>query len=489
MIEFRALGPLAVVIDGAEATIGGPRQRRLLAMLLVHHGDVVSVDRLADAVFEGEPTEAARTTMRSYIARIRKVIASGAPDVELVTRAPGYGLMGPRAGVDVHRFETLLDEGRRQLGAGDAALAGVTLRQALDVWRGDAYAEFAHEEWVLPEAQRLEELRVIAVERLVDAELACGRSAESIARLETLVAEHPLREGFRSQLMLALYRSGRQVDALRAYRDYRTTLADEIGLDPSPALADLERRILGHDPGLEPTEAAGEPLRGYRLGRRHGVGPNGTMHEARLTGSDQAMVISVLDDARVDEPGFVQSFEANAQRIASLTHPAVVGIHDYWRQPGTAFVVTRCAGVETWRARIERSAIVRDDLDRLVLRIGGALADAAARGVQHGWVNLDNIVVDERGQLFLTNFVVSPTTRGHDAADFASVLRRDRRSLRSPTPRSCGALARVGARRAGRLDRMLRRRRHDCAGDPAGADGCTRQPVQGPPRLRRDGRR
>ena len=120
--------------------------------------------------------------MRSYIARIRKVIASGAPDVELVTRAPGYGLIGPRAGVDVHRFETLLDEGRRQLGAGDAALAGVTLRQALDVWRGDAYAEFAHEEWVLPEAQRLEELRVIAVERLVDAELACGRSAESIAR-------------------------------------------------------------------------------------------------------------------------------------------------------------------------------------------------------------------------------------------------------------------------------------------------------------------
>src|SRR6188472_1244206 len=100
VIEFRALGPLAVVIDGAEASIGGPRQRRLLAMLLVHHGDVVSVDRLADAVFDGEPTEAARTTMRSYIARIRKVIAAGAPDVELVTRAPGYGLVGPRTGFD-----------------------------------------------------------------------------------------------------------------------------------------------------------------------------------------------------------------------------------------------------------------------------------------------------------------------------------------------------------------------------------------------------
>ena len=154
-----------------------------------------------------------------------------------------------------------------------------------------------------------------------------------------------------------------------------------------------------------------------------GVGPNGTMHEARLAGSDQSMVISVLDDPRVDEPWFVQSFEANAQRIASLNHPAVVGIHDYWRQPGTAFVVTRRAGVETWRDRIERSAIVRDDLDHLVLRVGGALADAAARGVEHGWVTLDNIVVDERGQLFLTNFVVCPTTPGHDAADFASVLR------------------------------------------------------------------
>ena len=175
------------------------------------------------------------------------------------------------------------------------------------------------------------------------------------------------------------------------------------------------------------------------------------------------------------------------ERIASLNHPAVVGIHDYWRQPGTAFVVTRGAGVETWRERIERSAIVRDDLDHLVLRIGGALADAAAAGVEHGWVTLDNIVVDERGQLFLTNFVVCPTTPGHDAADFASVLRAtvDRCDPRLPghVERSLGSvLDAPGDSIECFVDAVT-----TCAGGPARGDGRPRQPVQGAPRLRRDG--
>src|SRR5215203_4334645 len=146
MIEFRALGSLAVVVDGVETPIGGPRQRRLLAMLLIHRQSVVSVDRLADAVFAGDPTNAASTTMRSYVARIRKVIdgapaVDGCPQVTVLTQAPGYALQAPAEAVDIGRFERLLAEGQHQLAMGDAAVAGASIRKALAVWNGDAYAE------------------------------------------------------------------------------------------------------------------------------------------------------------------------------------------------------------------------------------------------------------------------------------------------------------------------------------------------------------
>jgi DNA-binding SARP family transcriptional activator len=218
MIEFRALGALAVVVDGEEVAIGGPRQRRLLAMLLVHHDDVVSADRLADAVFDGEPTDAALTTLRSYVARTRRVIGADSSDVRLITQAPGYALRTSPGSFDAVCFEQCVEEGRRQLATGDPALAAVSLQSALKMWAGPAYAEFANEQWAQPEAQRLEELRLAALERLVDAELECGRAADTIPKLEALVKDHPLREAFRAQQMLALYRAGRQVDALRVFR-------------------------------------------------------------------------------------------------------------------------------------------------------------------------------------------------------------------------------------------------------------------------------
>ncbi|MCU0261946.1 MAG: hypothetical protein MUE78_13085, partial [Ilumatobacteraceae bacterium] len=295
------------------------------------------------------------------------------------------------------------------------------MRAAVDLWRGPAFAEFADEEWVITEAQRLEELRLVAYERLVDAELACGRATESIPLLERLIAEHPLREGFRAQHMLALYRAGRQVDALRAYQAYRETLVEEIGVEPSPALAELQGRILDHDPALEPA-TGGEPLRGYRLGRRLGTGPNGTMHAATVAGDAHERVISILDDPSVDDPAFVRSFEANASMIASLTHPGLVPLHDFWRQPGTAYVVARRTLGATLRERVQSGRIPREEIVDLVMRVGGALAEAAARGVAHGWVTLDNIVL-EHGGYTISNFVVCPRTPPDDATDLAAVLR------------------------------------------------------------------
>ena len=424
MIEFRALGALEVIVDGDVAAVGGSRQRRLLTMLLIHRNSVVSVGTLAEAVFAGEPTEAASTTLRSYVARVRRVLGadSDATDVVVVTQAPGYSLRAPCGAVDVDRFERLLHDGQHLLAVGDPATAASTLREAIGLWRGLAFAEFADEEWAQPEAQRLEELRLVAEERLVDAELACGQEAEVIGRLEVLIAAAPLRETLRARHMLALYRSGRQVDALRVFREYRDLLIDEVGLDPSPALVELERRILDHDAGLLLAEAAGEPLLGYRLGARIGNGPNGTMFSARVPGLADEFVVSVLDDGRVDDPAFIGSFEAAAQQVASLRHRAVVALHDFWREPGAAYIVSRRPPSRTLRDRLEQGPMTIDAVADLVRRVGGALAAAERRGVHHGWITPDNVFIDDDDVATIANFVVLPRTQPDDVHDFALLV-------------------------------------------------------------------
>ena len=216
------MGGLTISGNGDEAGVSGARQRRLMAMLLIHRNAVVSMDRLADAVFIGEPT-AASTTLRSYVARLRRVINGHDPGVTLLTEPPGYLLQVPDQAFDVGRFESLLAEGRGRLTRDDSGGASSVLREALDLWRGDAYGEFADEDWARPESKRLGELRLLAEERLIDAALATGRAAELIPRIEALVDEHPLREAFRAQLMIALYRAGRQVDALRVVKEVPPT--------------------------------------------------------------------------------------------------------------------------------------------------------------------------------------------------------------------------------------------------------------------------
>ena len=219
------------------------------------------------------------------------------------------------------RFEALLVEGGSRLAHDDASGASSVLREALALWRGEAYAEFADEDWARPEAQRLGELRVVACERLVDAELACGRAAVVIPQIEALAAEHPLREAFRVQLMIAFYRTGRQADALRVVRDYRQVLVEELGVDPSPVVTDVERRILNHDPTLMLAEPVGVPLRGYRLGERLGTGRDGTVYAARLPGVEREFAIRVIRQDVADDPEFVRSFEADCPSSGVTARP------------------------------------------------------------------------------------------------------------------------------------------------------------------------
>ncbi|HEY5888856.1 MAG TPA: BTAD domain-containing putative transcriptional regulator, partial [Acidimicrobiales bacterium] len=407
--------------------IGGPRQRRLLAMLLIHANAVVSVDRLADAVFAGEPTPAANTTMRSYIARIRRVVNNGHEGgPSIITQSPGYVLQLPTKALDVARFEAGLADARASLGREDASGAAVEARAALELWQGEAYAEFADEDWARPEAQRLGELRIVARETLMAAELACGRVAELIPELEALSAEHPTRESFQAQLMLALYRSGRHTDALRSFQDHRRTLADELGLDPTPSLQELERRILSHDPSLLLDQPAGQPLRGYRLGERLGTGRDGTVFAARLPGVDRELAIRVLHQDLADDPGFVRTFEATAHRVASLRHPAIVALQDYWREPGAAYVVMRRLHGGTLSDRLARGALTATEVATLVTRVGGALVTAEAAGVVHGSVTADNVLYDESGQPCLADFAVTVrrSSEVDDVHAFADMIRR-----------------------------------------------------------------
>jgi DNA-binding SARP family transcriptional activator len=242
-MEFRLLGPLEVLEHDRLLALGGGRQRSLFAVLLLHANEVVSTDRLIDSLWGRTPPLTAGKSVQVYVSRLRKELRDG----RLVTRAPGYVLRVERSELDLGRFEQLVAEA----GRADPQTAARKLRQALALWRGPALADLAYEQFVQSEISRLEELRWAALEQRIDADLASARHAELVGELEALVAEHPLRERLRCQLMLALYRSARQAEALDAYRAARRELSEELGLEPSEELKRLERAILRQDPVLD----------------------------------------------------------------------------------------------------------------------------------------------------------------------------------------------------------------------------------------------
>lgn len=270
-VEFRLLGSFDVVIDGRSVPLGGPKQRALLAILAIHANEVVPADRLIEWLWPGNVPESAVNTLQGYVSRLRKVLdanGSNGGQPAIAFRALGYVLTTPPEQIDARRFERLLGEAEAQAATGDAADAARSLREALALWRGAPLADFMYEEFAQAEIARLEELRLKAVEERIDADLACGRHASLIPDLEALVAEHPLRERFRRQLMLALYRCGRQGEALGVYADTRRVMQEELGIEPTRALSELERSILEQDPALDLRNVPPVPDRARRGRRR-----------------------------------------------------------------------------------------------------------------------------------------------------------------------------------------------------------------------------
>ena len=232
-MEFRILGPLEVLENGRQLDVGGAKQRALLAILLLHANEVVSTDRLIDALWEDDAPETGRKALQVYVSQLRKALGKE----RIATRSPGYRLQVEPGELDLSRVRSLLEEGR----AADA----------LALWRGPALADFAYERFAHSEIERLEDLRLACLEERIGTDLAGARHAALVGELEALVREHPLRERLRAQLMLALYRSGRQAEALEAYQDARQALVEELGIEPGRSLRELQQAILQQDPALD----------------------------------------------------------------------------------------------------------------------------------------------------------------------------------------------------------------------------------------------
>jgi DNA-binding SARP family transcriptional activator len=256
------LGSLAVWQDGRELPLGGAKQRGLLAVLLLRPNELVPTARIIDELWGEQPPATAVKTVQVFVSQLRKVLGEG-----IVETQPGGYLIrvAPRA-LDCQRFEGMLGDGRRLLAEGEVDKAGEVLRTALALWRGPPLSEFQYESFARNEIGRLEELRVVGLEQRLEVDLALGRHAEVVGELEALVRDQPLREHPRRLLMLALYRAGRQADALAVYQETRAQLVDELGLDPGQALQELEKAILRQDPALDlPATPPPKPRRSVAL--------------------------------------------------------------------------------------------------------------------------------------------------------------------------------------------------------------------------------
>jgi DNA-binding SARP family transcriptional activator/ABC-type transport system substrate-binding protein len=268
-VEFRLLGPLEVSDHGRALELGGRKRRALLALLLLHANEVVSSDRLIEELWGEQPPQAAATALHGHVSRLRKLLGGdGGSEQLLVTRPPGYVLRLEPEQLDLRRFEQLRDEARAARAKGDVGGASRALRAALSLWRGPPLDDLAYERFAQTEVNRLEELRLATIEERIDIDLALGHHADLISELELLVSEHPFREGFRAQLMLALYQSGRQAEALGVYQQARAVLVGELGIEPGQPLRELQQAILRQDESLDaPREPPPpEPATGRKQG-------------------------------------------------------------------------------------------------------------------------------------------------------------------------------------------------------------------------------
>lgn len=417
--DYQVLGRLEVVRDGASVDVGAFRQRALLALLLAHRGTVLSTDRILDELWGAAGSSDKHSSLWVYVSGLRAALEPGrakrSEGTILLTRPPGYVVAIGRDEIDAGRFERSVVEARL-LAETDPAAASLMLRTGLNMWRGHAYEEFAYESWAQTEIARLDELRLEAIEARIDADLRLGLSRELVSELQSLVRQHPMRERMVMSLMLALYRCGRAAEALRACSSYRQTLVADVGVEPSRATRDLEHAILVDDGHLlDVCEADVGPLRprsgltvrGYELRDQIGGGEFGAVFRAYQPIVGREVAIKVIKPSLADDPAFIRRFEAEAQLVAGLEHPHIVPLYDYWRDPGAAYLVMRLVNAGSLADVLVDAALPADRAATVFAQIASALRSAHRNGVVHGDVKPANILIDDDGFAYLTDFAVA----------------------------------------------------------------------------------
>jgi len=422
MTLFRILGPLEVDVGGDTIPLGGPKQRAVLAHLVLRANQLVPAETLIDQIWPEEPPEKVRNVIQTYVSHLRKALDHD----RIQSHAPGYRLRLDPSELDAAQFDALMRDAKKSLPV-DPNVAVATLEDALALWRGPALADLADQSSLLAEAARLDELRLDAQETRIEGLLAAGVHARAIAELEALIAGNPWRESLWGLLMLAFYREGRQAEALRSYQRVREILADELGIDPSPELVKLHQRVLKQDPGLD---LRGEPLRGYRLLEKIDAGPTGAVFRALQPRVERDVAVKIIHEAIAADPEFVRRFDADAQAVAALEHPHIAPIYDYWREPSRAYVVSRYLRGGSLRAIEERGEpLDRDRALRAIEQISLALTFAHDQGLAHGNVGPSNILFDPEGNVYLGDFQIGTGPAPDPAEDVRELARLARRLL------------------------------------------------------------
>ncbi len=421
-MEYRVLGKLEVLRNGQAVDLGAFRQRSLLALLLTAPNSVFSTDRILDELWGDAGGTDKQNALWVYVSGLRKALD---PEREkrtegsiLLTRSPGYLIDAAAEQIDSLRFEQMVAEGRA-LADVDPAAASLVLGESLALWRGKAYEEFTYESFAQAEIARLEGLRLEAVELRLDADLRRGLSRELVSELESLVRQYPLQEHMTGQLMLALYRSSRQADALRAYQVLKARLGDELGIGPSSQLRKLNEQIVTGDPALEIRSRTivqrdgNEPapaVRGYELREQIGESTAGAAYRAYQPAVGREVAITVIRPDLANDPEFIRRFSTEAHVIAMLEHPYIVPLYDYWREPDAAYLVMRLMRGGSLASVIDHGPLTAAQTMKMVDQLGNALQTVHRSGLVHGDICSANVLLDDEGNSYLSNLGITVGT-------------------------------------------------------------------------------
>ena len=432
-MEFRILGPLEVVEEDRAVPLGGRRQRVVLARLLVRANQTVSTGTLIDEIWGEDPPEAVRNSLQSYVSHLRKALGEG----RIRSGSGGYALTAEPGEIDARRFESLVEQGRA-VAVTDPDAAATTFGRALALWRGPAFADLSDELSLLGEIARLDDLRLSATEHKFAAELAAGRHSANVGELEALTSRHQLRERLWAQLMLALYRSGRQGEALSAYRRAREVLAEELGIDPSPELQALYERILRQDPDLRVSlTAAATPVRrgelasgnmfaGYRVDSVLGRGGSSVVYLGEDSRLGRKVALKLLGPWLDGDAAVGERFLRESRLAASIDHPNVIPIYEAGEHDGQPFIAMRYVDGTDLRRLIDEN----DNLDAartvaIVGQVAAALDAAHSRGLVHRDVKPANVLLTGENNVYLSDFGLTRRLSGDSslgATRFAGTL-------------------------------------------------------------------